>query len=108
MGGKSQIRAAPLALVLLSGYAVLIAHQRVTTKAGQKVIYLFMPKSFGVSMPCNKVSYPSVRAALAALNAIRRDPARAECAIHPCAQCHAFHLTSNKSSVKNKWTRMLA
>ena len=58
-------------------------------------------------MTCSKVSYATVFAARAALQAIqrRRDAAnRVECAVYPCAEHHAFHLTSNRSAARNRWS----
>jgi hypothetical protein len=56
--------------------------------------------------PCLKVSYPTPTAAALALLALRRNVGRDEVAIHPCAQCHAFHLTSDRASASNRWTAL--
>lgn len=49
---------------------------------------------------CPKIPYPSPAAAARALQAVRSDPRRTEVGIHPCAACHAFHLTSDRKSAK--------
>ena len=58
-------------------------------------------------MTCTKIPYESLSAAHAALRALkrRRGSAKVECAVHPCAEHHAFHVTSKKASTRNRWTR---
>lgn len=54
---------------------------------------------------CSKIRYPNPAAAVLALRAIQR--ARAgERGIHPCPTCRGFHLTSDRKSATNKWTRL--
>jgi hypothetical protein len=48
---------------------------------------------------CVKISYPSFAKARAALVALQRR-GRPENGIHPCAECHAWHLTSH---AKGRW-----
>ena len=57
---------------------------------------------------CHKISF-TLRAAKRALIKIwaSNNPTRQEIAVYPCQQCHAFHLTSDKTSASNKWTRDL-
>lgn len=55
---------------------------------------------------CTKVSYPTPAAAAQALQKLRQDPARTEAGIHSCECCHAFHLTSDRASSRNRWTAM--
>ena len=58
-------------------------------------------------MSCNKIPYKSLSIAQASLRALARrrgGSARVECAIYPCAEHHAFHLTSNRSAARNRWS----
>jgi hypothetical protein len=57
--------------------------------------------------PCSKKRYSSALQAAVVLRAIRSKSSstcRAEVGIHPCSECHGFHLTSDRKSAKNKWT----
>lgn len=59
-------------------------------------------------MTCTKIPYESLSSAHAALSALKRKregSGRTECAIHPCTEHHAFHITSDKRSARNRWTR---
>lgn len=47
----------------------------------------------------------SIEAALVLIAIRRRHPERAEAGIHPCPTCSAFHLTSDRRSARNRWTR---
>ena len=54
---------------------------------------------------CTKIPYPTIYAAALALREIRSSSERRrEVGIHPCARCSAFHLTSDRSSARNRWT----
>jgi hypothetical protein len=55
-------------------------------------------------MACSKIPYPTIGAARFALSRISgAGEARRECAIYPCREHHAFHLTSDRRAVRNKW-----
>jgi hypothetical protein len=57
--------------------------------------------------PCSKKRYSSDLEAAVVLRAIRSKSSstcRTEVGIHPCSECHGFHLTSNRKSARNKWT----
>ena len=56
--------------------------------------------------PCSKKRYESLSAAGRALRGISANSTRREAGVYPCRRCHAFHLTSDVKSVKNKWTAM--
>ena len=56
-------------------------------------------------MACSKIPYPTPGAALLALARISRaGEERRECAVYPCREHHAFHLTSDRRAIRNKWT----
>jgi hypothetical protein len=58
---------------------------------------------------CSKISYSSLAAAGLALRAIRQNSPRGKTlpeAIHPCSHCHAWHLTSDRRSRGNKWSKL--
>jgi len=56
---------------------------------------------------CTKIPYPTMYAAALALREIQSSSTRRrEVGIHPCPQCAAFHLTSARSSARNRWTTL--
>ena len=55
--------------------------------------------------PCSKIRYATLAAAAQALRPLLRAH-HGEVALHPCVTCRGFHLTSDRKSANNKWTRM--
>jgi len=58
---------------------------------------------------CSKISYSSLTVAGLALRAIRQSAPPGKKlpeAIHPCSHCHAWHLTSDRRSRGNKWSKL--
>lgn len=54
---------------------------------------------------CQKRPYPTPTSAARVLRRIRTEhPTRGEVGIHPCHACHAWHLTSDRAAVRNRWT----
>lgn len=59
------------------------------------------------SMTCTKHSYARIFDAGRALLVITEQPrpGREECGVYRCPHCHALHLTSDRASANNKWTK---
>jgi hypothetical protein len=61
-----------------------------------------------VAVHCTKISYATQYLAARALVKIQKTQAgrpKQVCAVYPCATHHAWHLTSDRKSASNEWTR---